>query len=86
MGATPKQIYEAMLTGPQNMPVFANQTLTPEDEAAPSSSTSQHLREAPDPGGSRSGASVRSPRACSSGWSGSVRCSAVAVWIGAKVR
>ncbi len=30
--ATPQQIYEAMLTGPENMPVFSNQTLTIEDK------------------------------------------------------
>lgn len=32
--ATPRQIYEAMLTGPENMPVFGNDTLTPEDKQA----------------------------------------------------
>lgn len=31
---TPVQIYEAMLTGPQAMPVFNDTTLTPEDKAA----------------------------------------------------
>jgi ubiquinol-cytochrome c reductase cytochrome c subunit len=29
---TPKHIYEAMLTGPQQMPIFSNQVLTPEDK------------------------------------------------------
>lgn len=32
--ATPRQIYEAMLTGPENMPVFSNETLTPENKLA----------------------------------------------------
>lgn len=32
--ATPRQIYEAMLTGPENMPVFSNKTLTPENKQA----------------------------------------------------
>jgi len=32
--ATPQQIYEAMLTGPENMPVFSNDTLTPENKQA----------------------------------------------------
>lgn len=32
--ATPTQIYEAMLTGPENMPVFSNSTLTPQDKQA----------------------------------------------------
>jgi len=32
MGVSEKHIYEAMLTGPQNMPVFNDLTLTPEDK------------------------------------------------------
>lgn len=31
-GSTPKHIYEAMVTGPQNMPVFNDSNLTPEDK------------------------------------------------------
>jgi ubiquinol-cytochrome c reductase cytochrome c subunit len=31
-GSTPKHIYEAMLTGPQQMPVFSDGVLTPEDK------------------------------------------------------
>ncbi len=34
MKATPQEIYEAMLTGPQNMPVFADGTLPVEDKQA----------------------------------------------------
>jgi ubiquinol-cytochrome c reductase cytochrome c subunit len=30
--ATPKHIFEAMLTGPQQMPVFSNDVLTPQDK------------------------------------------------------
>jgi ubiquinol-cytochrome c reductase cytochrome c subunit len=30
---TPQQIFEAMITGPQQMPVFTNQVLTPKDKA-----------------------------------------------------
>jgi ubiquinol-cytochrome c reductase cytochrome c subunit len=33
-GATPRQIYEAMVTGPENMPVFSNATLTIENKQA----------------------------------------------------
>ena len=33
-GVTPKHIYEAMLTGPQSMPVFSDGTMTPEDKRA----------------------------------------------------
>lgn len=32
--ATPLQIYEAMITGPQSMPLFSEKTLTPESKAA----------------------------------------------------
>jgi ubiquinol-cytochrome c reductase cytochrome c subunit len=31
-GSTPKHTYEAMVTGPQNMPVFNDSNLTPEDK------------------------------------------------------
>jgi ubiquinol-cytochrome c reductase cytochrome c subunit len=31
-GTTPTHIFEAMLTGPQSMPVFADQTITPQDK------------------------------------------------------
>ena len=31
-GTTPTHIFEAMLTGPQSMPVFNNATLTPQDK------------------------------------------------------
>jgi ubiquinol-cytochrome c reductase cytochrome c subunit len=32
MGVLPKQIYEAMVTGPQAMPVFNDKTITPEEK------------------------------------------------------
>ena len=32
--ATPTQIYEAMITGPENMPVFGDQTITPAQKLA----------------------------------------------------
>jgi ubiquinol-cytochrome c reductase cytochrome c subunit len=32
--ATPTQIYEAMVTGPENMPVFGDKTITPEQKLA----------------------------------------------------
>jgi quinol---cytochrome-c reductase cytochrome c subunit len=31
-GTTPTHIYEAMVTGPQSMPVFSDQTITPQDK------------------------------------------------------
>jgi ubiquinol-cytochrome c reductase cytochrome c subunit len=32
-GVTPAHIYEAMITGPQNMPVFSDKNLTPQDKS-----------------------------------------------------
>ena len=32
VGTTPTHIYEAMVTGPQNMPVFSDENLTPQDK------------------------------------------------------
>ena len=32
MGVTPTNIYEAMITGPQSMPVFSDKTITPEEK------------------------------------------------------
>ena len=32
MGVEPKYIYEALITGPQSMPVFSDKTLTPEEK------------------------------------------------------
>ena len=32
MDATPKEIYEALLTGPQQMPVFSDEVITPDDK------------------------------------------------------
>lgn len=34
MTAEPKEVYEAMITGPQNMPVFSDKTITPEEKKA----------------------------------------------------
>ncbi len=34
MKATPIQIYEAMISGPNNMPIFSDKTITPADKAA----------------------------------------------------
>ncbi|MEZ5115504.1 MAG: c-type cytochrome [Candidatus Nanopelagicales bacterium] len=50
MQATPQEIYEAMLTGPQNMPVFGNGTLSVEDKQAIIKYIVT-LQDAPSPGG-----------------------------------
>ena len=68
--ATPTQIYEAMLTGPEAMPVFADGAVSPQASAT-SSPTSRRPASSPTRAASRSAGSARSPRAwssCSSAW------------------
>jgi quinol---cytochrome-c reductase cytochrome c subunit len=48
--STPKQIYTAMLTGPQSMPVFSDSTLTPDQKRAIIRYITQ-TRAEPNPGG-----------------------------------
>ncbi len=48
--STPRDIWAAMLTGPQNMPVFGNNQLSP-DEKKDIIAYIQHLQTDPDPGG-----------------------------------
>ena len=52
MDATPQEIYEAMLTGPQNMPVFSDETLPVEEKqrngaAEPFAHLERHTRDEP---------------------------------------
>ena len=50
MESTPKEIYEAMLVGPQSMPVFSDETVTPEEKKEIIHYIVA-LQEAPSPGG-----------------------------------
>jgi len=50
MGVSAKHIYEAMITGPQNMPVFNDANITPEDKSAIISYL-KYLENNPSPGG-----------------------------------
>jgi len=50
MEATPREIYTAMLTGPQNMPVFGNAQLATEDKQAIIAYVNE-LQQSPNPGG-----------------------------------
>jgi ubiquinol-cytochrome c reductase cytochrome c subunit len=50
MEATPQQMYEAMVSGPQSMPVFSNGTLPVEEKKAIIAYVSE-LQVAPNPGG-----------------------------------
>ena len=68
--ATPTQIYEAMLTGPEAMPVFADGAITPQAKRDIIAYITE-TRTEPNPAGSRSAGSGPSPRAWSSssaGW------------------
>ena len=85
MGAEPKEIYEAMVTGPQNMPVFSNAQLADKDKKDIIAYVSA-LQESPNPGG----LSLRRLGPVSEGmflWTAIFGALiAVAVWIGIKAR
>jgi ubiquinol-cytochrome c reductase cytochrome c subunit len=49
-GVEPKHLYEAMQTGPQNMPVFSDEVLTPEDKRDVIAFV-RDVQEQPNPGG-----------------------------------
>ncbi|MEU4691111.1 c-type cytochrome [Actinoplanes sp. NPDC023714] len=49
--ATAEQIYAAMLTGPQNMPVFGDNQLTPDEKRSIITYITQQLQQDKDPGG-----------------------------------
>ncbi|BCB78925.1 cytochrome c [Phytohabitans flavus] len=49
--ATDKQLYAAMLTGPQNMPVFGDNQLTPDQKKEIISYVQESLKQDRDPGG-----------------------------------
>jgi ubiquinol-cytochrome c reductase cytochrome c subunit len=54
MDASPKQIYEAMITGPQSMPVFSDRQI-PAKNKQEIIAYINYLQSAPDPGGSALG-------------------------------
>jgi ubiquinol-cytochrome c reductase cytochrome c subunit len=49
--ATPEQIYAAMLSGPQNMPVFGDNEITPEEKRELITYITLQIQEDKDPGG-----------------------------------
>ena len=51
---TPKHVWEAMITGPANMPVFGDRTLTPEEKKSIINYLT-HISALPDPGGNSLG-------------------------------
>lgn len=85
MNASPQVIYEAMLTGPQNMPVFGDGTLTTADKQSIISFI-DFLQNKNDPGGAALGRIGPVTEGLFL-WIGlMVLLVAGAVWVGAKVR
>ena len=85
MQATPREIYEAMLTGPQQMPVFADTTL-PTENKQEIIAYIESLQESDDPGGWALGRFGPVTEGLFVWIGGMLLAVALAVWIGAKVR
>lgn len=84
-GVSPKHMYEAMLTGPQSMPVFGDDTITPDDKKAVIAFLKTTEKD-PSPGGAGLG-KIGPVSEGAVGWlvglGGLIAC---AVWLGAKAR
>jgi ubiquinol-cytochrome c reductase cytochrome c subunit len=84
-GVDPRIIYEAMLTGPQSMPVFGDHTMTP-DEKRDIIAFLKTTEDEPSPGGASLG-KLGPVTEGGVGWlvgiGGLIAC---AVWLGAKAR
>jgi len=85
MNSTPQQIWEAMITGPQQMPVFSNETLTPGDKRQILAYVDE-LQTSPAYGGQELGALGPVTEGLFTFVVGMGLFIAVAVWIGARVR
>jgi ubiquinol-cytochrome c reductase cytochrome c subunit len=84
-GVTPKHMYEAMLTGPQSMPVFGDGTMKPQDKKEIIKYL-QDIQKQPDPGGAGLG-KVGPVTEGAVGWIfGLGSLIGAAVWLGAKAR
>ena len=84
-GVTPEHIYEAMLTGPQSMPVFGDGTVTPEDKRAIIAFLKTTESE-PAPGGATLGKLGPVSEGLYGWLVGLGALIACAVWLGAKAR
>ena len=81
--STPKQMWEAMLTGPENMPVFSNNTIT-QDQKRDVIKYIETLRSEPNPGGMSLGRIGPVSEGLFLWTVGIGAVLVVAVWIGAK--
>ncbi len=82
--STAKHINEAMITGPQSMPVFGNKTLTPDEKLAITKYI-KTIADSPNPGGLALGRLGPVAEGVFIWFVGIVLLGAAAVWIGAKV-
>jgi len=85
MSATPLEIYEAMVTGPQAMPVFADSSLPPESKLAVIAYI-ENLKQEPNPGGLDLGRFGPVTEGLFLWTAGLGALIAAAIWIGARVR
>ncbi len=85
MDATPQEVYEAMLTGPQNMPVFGDGTL-PVGEKQDILKYVGHLQTQTQPGGASFGSFGPVTEGAMIFTLGFGLLAGAAVWIGAKLR
>jgi ubiquinol-cytochrome c reductase cytochrome c subunit len=83
MNSSPRHIYEAMLTGPQQMPVFSDQVLLPQDKRDIIAYVVS-LQDQKDPGGFGLGRLGPVSEGLWGWFVGIGALIAVAVWIGAK--
>lgn len=84
-GTRPKYIYEAMVTGPQSMPVFPDTTLTPKDKRDLIAFLTT-TRSDPSPGGARLGKLGPVTEGAVAWIVGISALIGTAVWLGAKAR
>ncbi len=85
MEATPQQVYEAMLTGPQNMPVFGDGTLSVSDKQDILAYVA-HLQDQTQPGGWSVGSFGPVAEGAFLFTLALALMAGAAIWIGAKVR
>jgi ubiquinol-cytochrome c reductase cytochrome c subunit len=83
--ATARQIYEAMITGPQNMPVFADETLSVEQKQAVIAYVME-MRNADNPGGLDLGKFGPVTEGLFAWTGGMGLLIAAAIWIGVKAK
>jgi ubiquinol-cytochrome c reductase cytochrome c subunit len=85
MDSTPEQIWQALVTGPQQMPVFSNETITPEEKRSLIGYI-ESLKVEPNNGGLSLGRLGPVTEGLFAWTAGLLALIAAAIWIGARVR